>query len=198
MSKIKQLAVVIDNIRFGILDVAVIVTVSLLLASIVGSVVSLMLLGGRPDPQPVSFFWDDFNEVDVCPGDRVEYVIGIEAHMENGGALYVTSNIARRAEHDDVAAIAQLPIVRDEVERTGLPLTGDAVVFQRWGDVPVIVVPRPSIRVDLDAGFIIPDIGPGPYNRIIAVGTVGTSALEAVRVQPFTVKANCSEAETGE
>ena len=198
MSKIKQFAAVLDNIRFNVLDVVVIVTVALLIASIVGSVASLMLFGGRPDPQPVSFFWDEFDEVDVCPGDRVAYVLGIEAKMENGGALYVTSNIARRAEHGDVAAIAQLPVVRDEVERTGLPLTGDAVVFQHWGDVPVIVVPAPSIRVDLDAGFVIPDLGPGPYNRIIAVGTVGTSALEAVRVQPFTVMADCSGAGVGE
>lgn len=143
-------------------------------------------------PPPIAWqYIESLPASPLCPGDAVDYRIGME--VNRAGALYVIAPIRRAADHPAVAtAVADLAVgaantdAHPTIGDTAIGVMGSGVFFTAIAPEEV-----PGYLVDIDTRFIVPDLPPGPYNRIVAAGLYGSNARQAIRTQRFVVAEDC-------
>lgn len=127
----------------------------------------------------------------LCPGAVIDYRIGME--VNRAGILYVIPAIRRAADHPAVI-VAASDARAQAGNRRGLPTIGDTAAGVLGSNVFYTAFAPdevPGYLVDIDTSLTIPDLPPGPYNRIVAAGLSQSLARPAIRVQRFTIAEDC-------
>ena len=150
----------------------------------------------RISPPPLEWVLDTYDPVVACPGDQIDYTLGIL--IKRPGSLYVVDSINRSDESSSVVAVSQSPVAVSLANKYNAPIVGDTVQFRRWGEIAVLVVAEEQfedsdqvLRIDLDSSFTVPDLPPGKYSRVLAAGPVSIPAREAIRSQDFEIMEGC-------
>jgi hypothetical protein len=139
--------------------------VSVLIISVV--ILFTAWVEGRPQPPAIEFLSTSYELYEGCPRDSVTYFSEME--INRPVVLEVTSSVLR--EHD---------------------ASGDTVVFGKHVDLVIAPVPSERILFDQDgATFTIPDLPPGEYARVRAVGTWSEDSVPVQVIQPFTILESC-------
>jgi len=139
----------------------------LIVVSIVAALGVLLLIftpAGTPPPA-VEFLSDDYESVEVCPGDVIQY--SLEIQINQPSVLFVATSFLRDGQSADT-------------------IRGNTV-----GDLFTTVIPTPRTIVDNDARWEVPNLPPGNYNRAIAAGTFSEPSKPSFREQSFTIREDC-------
>lgn len=72
---------------------------------------------------------------------------------------------------------------------------GDTIIGGKIGDTFITAIPSPRTTVDQDNGFSLPDLPPGDYVRVVAIGTKSEDSLPVMIEQPYTIEENCEQAD---
>jgi hypothetical protein len=122
---------------------------------------------GLPQDEAVEFVDSTYVPVEGCPGDLVTY--------------YSTMNIIRPVVLEVTSSIMR-----------GHDASGDTVIFGRLPNTALAPIPSERLLTDKDGvTFTLPDIEPGEYARVRAIGTWGEDSKPVQIVQPFTILADC-------
>ena len=140
---------------------AALIVIALVMAVVVGA---LVFVPEAVRPSAVEWLNDSYEPIAACPGDEVAYELEIE--IREPAILFV------------VPAVLRAPL-------------GDTAQGYRIGEVFITNIPTPRTIVDRDASFIVPDLPPGEYVRVLAAGTFGANTKPAIREQPFTIRVDC-------
>lgn len=153
------------------------------------AIILIQLAMARP---PVKWtYLEPLPDHPVCPGAVIDYRIGME--INRAGVLYVIPAIRRAADHPAVERAAADPRAQAG-NRRGLPTIGDTAQGVPGANVFYTAIGYdevPGYLVDIDTSFVVPDLDPGPYNRIVAAGLFRSLARPAMRSQRFIIADNC-------
>lgn len=138
---------------------------SILLVMVAFLVALVIWTPTRPAAPMVEWIDSEYQPSSVCPGDVMMEV--------------VTVNVRAPA----------LIIVASTFLRSGP--TGDTVLPQPLGAVPVVIIPTARTLVDSDPVWIVPDLPPGDYIRAIAAGTLFRDTEPVFRQQFFSIRDDC-------
>lgn len=152
-----------------------------------------LLVSPPPGRQPVTFpVVDDLPFGVVCPGDVLTYTAVVK--VEEAGTLEIYPTIRRANDNAQVLALAADPKVAALVEELKAPLVGDTVIPARAGDAFRTAFTEdelPATLQDPEARFVVPDLPPGRYQRILTAALANRNAIEAMRVQLFEIGDDC-------
>lgn len=125
--------------------------------------VSLARMPQEPAVELVSF---DYEKLDVCPGDFVPFEIIWKVNRPS--IMFVTSSHIRSANAE-----------------------GDTAIPGRMQETGLLPMPLMTFVDDMDAHFDVPDLEPGDYTRVLAVGTLSEDSKPVFVMMPYTVKEDC-------
>lgn len=170
--------------------------VALLFGAVLAFAVSVIAFRVIPLPVeqvPLQFVTDTFPQgLEVCPGETVEYNLGILEQVDGVVALYTT--IDRAPDHPDVQSVTQTDLAQSLISQYGVGLVGDTVIPDfdpAWVILGGDNHAGDGLRVDVDGSLTIPELSPGPYIRKLAVVWEGRPSDAVIRFQRFTIKDDC-------
>lgn len=167
------------------------VSFAAVLAFSVGAALALILSPAKLDSAPVRWVHDTYPQgIQVCPGDKVPYVLGIWHNRDE--VIRFTSSVDRAMSHPVTVQWRESEIGQTLSSQYNAEIVGDTVIV---GPSPVSMVIKgtgtTNIRIDPDGTFTVPDLEEGPYVRNIAVWMEGRDAQVAIWQQKFTVREDC-------
>jgi hypothetical protein len=130
------------------------------------SVFASSVLAGKPQPSAVKLEFVDYVPFAGCPGDQVDYVT--RWTVAHPAILFVTSSHIR-----------------------GLDAEGDTAIPGRAASAALVPIPTARILEDDDGAFVIPDLPPGGYARVLAVGTLSEDSDPSMVLFPYTILDDC-------
>lgn len=136
------------------------------LIGVSASVLVATALPSRAQPPAVEWLETDYVPVSGCPGDTFSY--SIRLRVTRPAVLFLAVSNLRGFD-------------------------GDTVEFGRSGNMAVTTIPSARIIEDNDPVFVIPDLPPGDYVRVLAAGTLSEDSVPAIRPMPFTVRDDCGD-----
>lgn len=169
-----------------------------LLAILLGALLTALVSGiaylNTPIPVervPLEWVTDTFPQnVEVCPGDRVPYMLAISEKVTGVVTLYDT--IDRAPNHPEVEAVRGTELAQALISQHGVDIVGDTVQIEKSPSWVILGGDDRSsigLRVDIDSTLVIPEnLGPGPYIRKLAVVWEGRPSDAAIRIQRFRIK----------
>lgn len=156
-------------------------------------IIWLLFFLNRPAPAPLA--WGEVSLLPhhpVCPGERFAYSVSMVVH--ESGAVYTFSAIRRADDHPVVQEIFRQPETQAMLSATGYRLIGDTVISGRGSDVFLSAFTDdelPGVLIDPDPVFVVPDLPPGPYVRLVAAGLWGRNSTPIIRAERFEIGADC-------
>ena len=142
------------------LHVLVVAVVCLVLFS--ASLFSLVAFEGTPQKPPIELVSLEYEIAEHCPGDRVPY--SIEWEVTRAADLRLTP-----------------------VHNRGLDGQGGTAIAATYMDLRWVTKSQPGIVVDDDLSFKVPDLPPGPYARVLAIGTPSENSRSVFVTLPYTI-----------
>lgn len=128
----------------------------------------------------------------LCPGDSVNYATVIR--INEPGGLYIYTATRRAGNHPAIEAARLDPDVQAVLQDARLPLAGDTVIPARADSIfrtGFMDDEVPTVIVDLDNLFVVPDLPPGMYDRISVAGLDGRNNRATTRRQTFEIGEGC-------
>jgi hypothetical protein len=167
---------------------------AVLLGATLTALISLIVFSNRSVPVervPLEWVTDTFPQnVEVCPGESVPYVLAISEKVTGVVTLYDT--IDRAPNHPDVEAVRNTELVQMLILQHGVDIVGDTVQIEQSPSWVILGGDDRSgigLRVDIDSTLVIPEnLEPGPYIRKLAVVWEGRPSDASIRIQKFTIK----------
>ena len=137
------------------------------LITFLGMMLITVTIASMPHNAPVELVRKDYNPpAIVCPGDVIPFVL--EWKVNRAATLTLTPTHNRG--HDGA---------------------GGNVVIAHYDDISRVNQPETGSVVDADLAFVVPDLSPGEYARILSVGTASESSLPFFVTLPYTIGTNC-------
>ena len=140
------------------------------LSVLIGTASSLLLTvayAGRPQPAAVELVDLNYEPGEYCPGDTVPFEITWQINRE--AILLITSSHMR-----------------------GIGADGDTAIPGRMPSAALVTNPTPRLLYDTDPKFTIPDLPPGEYARVLAIGTLSEDSEPAIVLFPYTIRDDCN------
>jgi len=152
-----------------------------------------MYVAPPPGNQPIQWLISEpLPDRPLCPGETINYMTVVQ--VNEPGGLYIYTSVRRAVTHPDVVAKMDDPQVAAVLAEVGLPLAGDTIIPARADSIfrtGFSLVETPTVIVDAETTFVVPDLPPGPYQRMSVAGLDGRNSLSSVRVQEFRIGDDC-------
>ena len=140
--------------------ILIILVVCLVLFS--ASLFSLVAFEGKPQKPPIELVSLEYEIAEHCPGEVVPF--SIEWEVTRPADLRLTPTHNRGLDGQDGTAIAA----------TYMDL--------RW-----VTKSQPGTIVDDDLAFTVPQLPPGPYARVLSIGTPSENSRSVFVTLPYTI-----------
>lgn len=121
----------------------------------------------RPQSEAVRLISTTYTPQSLCPGDVID---DFEFVWE-------------------VKRPAVIFVVASHLRASG---SRDTAIGARAGEIFVTGIPSARTITDNDASFIIPDLPPGDYERVLSIGTFSEDSKQAFLIMPYTVRDDCA------